>query len=103
MSISIPPRTYRICSMNWLDPPAEPPSDPAAVAESRMNNEAPELSTLNYWAHRLTPLHDPAPSYTSEGIHDQGSEKTVVFVACNRTGTEEGGSTFPIESIYMSS
>lgn len=82
------------CSMNWLSPPAEPPND-----ESAEDPEAPSESNLNYWAARLQPLHDPTPSYSSgvTGGADPSSsefendkEKEVVFVACNRVGTEEG-------------
>ena len=64
------------------------------------------MSTLNYWAHRLMPLHDPTPGYTPDGTKDVQPGKDVVFVACNRVGTERGKSagfsyfTFP-ESIVV--
>lgn len=68
------------------------------------------MSNLNYWAARLTPLHDPTPGYgaalEASGPVDAAAEgsgggggagagggdmgKEVVFVACNRVGTEEG-------------
>lgn len=97
--------------MNWLSPD-EGPSDSNADSNSESNSEInpedpppmstdpdiPEESTLNYWASRLRPLHDPAPGYmadpsTSEslGQSEDGAEgKEVIFVACNRVGTEEG-------------
>jgi protein N-terminal amidase len=50
------------------------------------------MSTLNYWAHRLMPLHDPAPGYTPDGTKEVQPGKDVVFVACNRVGTERGKS-----------
>ena len=72
--------------MNWLQPPAEPPEtaepiDPAAPLES----------TLNYWAARLQPLHDPTPGYGSPAVGaDPTKGKEVVFITCNRVGEEEG-------------
>lgn len=48
------------------------------------------MSTLNYWAHRLMPLHDPAPGYRAAGEGTAQAGKEVVFVACNRVGTESG-------------
>lgn len=78
--------------MNWLQPPQEPPDDAAAVHEAEdSTDEGPEMSTLNYWAHRLNPLHDPSPGYSaSAGPEGQSGGKEVVFVACNRVGTESG-------------
>jgi protein N-terminal amidase len=71
--------------MNWLDPPQD---DAPTEADG---TDGPEESTMNYWAHRLAPLHDPSPvfdsQHASESVHDG---KEVIFVACNRTGTEEG-------------
>lgn len=81
--------------MNWLDPPVEPPSVPPP-----QDPLAPSESNLNYWAARLTPLHDPTPDYgltdpaplissaPRAGEPSQGKE--VIFVGCNRVGTEEG-------------
>lgn len=81
--------------MNWLQPPQEPPDDEEATREAaNATDEGPELSTLNYWAHRLTPLHDPSPGYSaSTEPRRQSPGKEVVFVACNRVGTESGTST----------
>lgn len=78
--------------MNWLEPPQEPPDDAAAVEEAtKSTDDGPEMSTLNYWAHRLNPLHDPSPGYSaSAGPTGQSTGKEVVFVACNRVGTESG-------------
>ncbi|ODO01812.1 hypothetical protein L198_02538 [Cryptococcus wingfieldii CBS 7118] len=74
--------------MNWLDPPAEPPNE-----DPPQNPLQPSISNLNYWAARLTPLHDPAPGY-SPPSHSEGGEgkegKEVVFVTCNRVGKEAG-------------
>jgi len=75
--------------MNWLDPPVEPPN----VAEPQ-DQEAPSENNLNYWAARLLPLHDPTPGYSTpipeKAVELGGEEKEVVFVSCNRIGTEEG-------------
>jgi protein N-terminal amidase len=73
--------------MNWLQPPSEPPSE-----ESPVDPEAPSESNLNYWAARLTPLHDPTPGYetTMTERAEPRLGKEVVFVACNRVGLEEG-------------
>ncbi|KAJ9095679.1 hypothetical protein QFC21_005551 [Naganishia friedmannii] len=87
-----------VVPMNWLDPPQEPPDDPLSVeaaqdrAPSPDNDDlGPEMSTLNYWAHRLMPLHDPAPTYPAHADSSSTSKgKEVVFVACNRVGTEQG-------------
>jgi protein N-terminal amidase len=46
----------------------------------------PSESNLNYWAARLAPFHDPAPAYGPTAT----PAKELVFVACNRTGTEAG-------------
>jgi protein N-terminal amidase len=74
--------------MNWLDPPAEPPE--TGVVQ---DPESPSEANLNYWTMRLTPLHDPAPGYSwtrpSSSV-DPSAGKDMVFVACNRVGTEEG-------------
>jgi protein N-terminal amidase len=87
--------------MNWLQPPQEPPDDAAAVEEAEdSTDEGPEMSTLNYWAHRLNPLHDPSPGYTaSAGPEGQSGGKEVVFVACNRVGTESGTSELVTEKV----
>ena len=81
--------------MNWLQPPQEPPDDDSAIEEvTNFASEGPELSTLNYWAHRLNPLHDPSPGYSaSTGTANPSRGKEVVFIACNRVGTESGTST----------
>ncbi|KAL7421847.1 hypothetical protein Q5752_003618 [Cryptotrichosporon argae] len=82
-----------VVPMNWLDPPAEPPTEDDADGDDVPAPDplAPSVSNLNYWAARLTPLHDPAPSYAADtgGLPVPGS-KEVVFVACNRVGVEEG-------------
>jgi protein N-terminal amidase len=75
--------------MNWLQPPAEPPQSDALPIDPL----APSESNLNYWAARLTPLHDPAPGYVSPAPVERAEPKLgkeVVFVGCNRVGTEEG-------------
>ncbi|GHJ84903.1 hypothetical protein NliqN6_1305 [Naganishia liquefaciens] len=81
-----------IVPMNWLQPPQEPPDDDSAIEEvTNSASEGPELSTLNYWAHRLNPLHDPSPGYSaSTGTANPSRGKEVVFIACNRVGTESG-------------
>ncbi len=88
-------------SMNWLDPPAEPPE--TATPQDPL---APSESNLNYWAARLTPLHDPTPTYSSGSAAD-GEEATtadgreVVFVSCNRVGVEEGELSHPSGSLSV--
>jgi len=86
--------------MNWLDPPA----DPSADAEPQ-DPEAPSESNLNYWAARLTPLHDPTPGYSTptpeRAVELGGDDKEVVFVSCNRIGTEEGESRFTRYECYV--
>ena len=104
--------------MNWLDPPAEPPAEGDGVPPQ--DPLSPSMSNLNYWAARLTPLHDAPPgageALAGTGVMDaappsqSGSTGTgtgagarvgvadgeraapdeVVFVACNRVGTELG-------------
>ncbi len=79
--------------MNWLQPPDEPAEGVALPAIEE--NDGPEESTLNYWAHRLMPLHDPAPAFASrpdEPNEVRAGSKEVIFVACNRVGLEEGES-----------
>ncbi|WVO17638.1 hypothetical protein L204_105335 [Cryptococcus depauperatus] len=74
-----------VVPMNWLNPPGETPE--GVLSE---DPNGPSLANINYWAARLTPLHDPTPNYSDqEGLNaDKGKE--VVFVACNRIGEEEG-------------
>ena len=76
----------------WL---AAPPADPAApVDEAEDDDEHPDgpsLDTLNYWAHRLTPLHDPPPPADPGAA--QRRVKETYFVACNRVGQESGASS----------
>ncbi|WWC97394.1 hypothetical protein V866_004273 [Kwoniella sp. B9012] len=76
-----------VVPMNWLSPPAEPPE-----VTPEEDPESPSESNLNYWAARLQPLHDPVPGYTTprNEVADPIGGKEVVFVACNRVGTEEG-------------
>nr|XP_018266445.1 protein N-terminal amidase [Kwoniella dejecticola CBS 10117]OBR88603.1 protein N-terminal amidase [Kwoniella dejecticola CBS 10117] len=76
-----------VVPMNWLSPPEEPPED-----TPEQDPNAPSESNLNYWAARLTPLHDPVPGYASARgqAADPIGGKEVIFVACNRIGSEEG-------------
>jgi len=74
--------------MNWLDPPVEPPN----VAPVQ-DPESPSEANLNYWTMRLTPLHDPTPGYSWDSpanTIEPKAGKEMVFVGCNRVGTEEG-------------
>ncbi|KAL1409625.1 hypothetical protein Q8F55_003621 [Vanrija albida] len=92
-----------VVPMNWLDPGEEQDSDSDDDDDvPRRDPEAPSESNLNYWAARLTPLHDPAPSYSapSEAPEEPAATKEVVFVAANRVGTEEG-TTFVGTSCVM--
>lgn len=72
--------------MNWLAPD-QPPTEGGSTDDDS-DNDGPSMSTLNYWAHRLMPLHDPAPDYSAQGGRD--GPHRVTFVACNRTGVERG-------------
>lgn len=61
-----------VIPMNWLSPPAEPPTttpasggEPSHPEEPPEDPEAPSESNLNYWAARLVPLHDPTPRYST--------------------------------------
>ncbi|WRT63449.1 uncharacterized protein IL334_000354 [Kwoniella shivajii] len=76
-----------VVPMNWLSPPAEPPNE-----TPEEDPQSPSESNLNYWAARLQPLHDPVPGYTTPRgeVSDPLEGKEVIFVACNRIGTEEG-------------
>ncbi|ORY31960.1 carbon-nitrogen hydrolase [Naematelia encephala] len=76
-----------VVPMNWLDPPAEPPN-----IAPELDPESPSEHNLNYWAARLTPLHDPVPGYNTPTPSSETASggREVVFVACNRIGTEEG-------------
>ncbi|WWC67031.1 uncharacterized protein I206_100938 [Kwoniella pini CBS 10737] len=76
-----------VVPMNWLSPPGEPPED---VPEQDPNE--PSDSSINYWASRLVPLHDPVPGYATprEETPNPMGGKDVIFVGCNRVGTEEG-------------
>jgi protein N-terminal amidase len=80
--------------MNWLDPAEQDTADSDSDDEmpSRNDPQAPSESNLNYWAARLTPFHDPTPSYDpSTGTElEPAPTKELVFVACNRVGTEVG-------------
>ncbi|TXT06032.1 hypothetical protein VHUM_03505 [Vanrija humicola] len=86
-----------VVPMNWLDPGEQDDSDSDDDADDadrvpKRDPEAPSESNLNYWAARLTPLHDPAPSYSgpTQAPEEPAAHKEVVFVAANRVGTEEG-------------
>lgn len=83
--------------MNWLDPAEQSDSSDEDSGDEgerppRHDPEAPSEPNLNYWAARLTPLHDPTPVYDSAPTDDASPKtvKDVVFVAANRVGTEEG-------------
>lgn len=91
---------------NWLSaPPSDPSSDvPAPPDESPDDQEHPEgpsLDTLNYWAHRLMPLHDPPPLLPEIREGGEGgarSGRETVVVVCNRVGTEAGSSALVVAS-----
>ncbi|ORX34583.1 carbon-nitrogen hydrolase [Kockovaella imperatae] len=77
-----------VVPMNWLQAPVEPPNQGL-----EMDPTAPDESSLNYWAARLQPLHDPTPGYVSpspSSAMDPQGGKQVTFVACNRVGVEDG-------------
>ena len=82
-----------------MNPPEElPPSlQPQSLGPGPKppRETGPDIATLNYWASRLTPLHDPAPGYSPDGTRDdqgEGRGNEVVFVSCNRVGVEKGQS-----------
>lgn len=82
--------------MNWLEPADEDEDlsdDERAELQATKGPDQPCLSNLNYWAARCEPLHNPAPGYApADGGRGEGGDggKEVVFVACNRSGTERG-------------
>lgn len=84
-----------VVPMNWLDPDenlshdSDSGSDDDDMAHRDFMAE-PSASNLNYWAARLTPLHEGS----------KAPRKEVVFVAANRCGTEEG-TTFVGTSAVM--
>lgn len=120
-----------VLPMNWLEPELDEDEEDMSE-EERMEverlkgGESPCLPNLNYWAARLSPLHDPSPLYSRDdgGVSEVGSgagrarqggegnggrggsgdgqsgDKSVVFIACNRTGTERG-TTFSGSSAVM--
>ncbi|RSH84550.1 Carbon-nitrogen hydrolase [Apiotrichum porosum] len=119
-----------VVPMNWLDPreqdsdsDSDSDSDTDTHSDTGSDGErvpprdpnAPSINNLNYWAARLAPLHDPAPTYAAAappGYDGAGAgagagapsasapPKEVVFVSCNRAGTE-GGTLFAGSSCVM--
>lgn len=81
-----------LCAAWLAAPPADQdaPIDPDEGEDDDEHPDGPSLDTLNYWAHRLTPLHDPPPP--ADPGAPQRRPKETLFVACNRVGKESGAS-----------
>lgn len=79
-----------LCAAWLAAPPADPNAtiDPDQAEDDDEHPDGPSLDTLNYWAHRLTPLHDPPPPVDQDA--PPRHRKTTTFVACNRVGKESG-------------
>jgi protein N-terminal amidase len=75
-----------LCSMAWLscDEPQSLNSD---------DNDEPNHSTIDYWCSRLLPYFTDSEAYCNifqTSPQNSGSKRNVLFVVCNRTGTENG-------------
>ncbi|CAI2170141.1 16897_t:CDS:10, partial [Funneliformis geosporum] len=64
-----------LCPMAWL----------MSEYSQQINDDKPESSTINYWCNRLSPYFTDSTALTNPG-----SKRNTLFVACNRTGTENG-------------
>lgn len=95
--------TLVLCN-NWLSaPPSDPSCDglasPDESPDDQEHPEGPSLDTLNYWAHRLMPLHDPPPLLPEMREGEEGGARIgreTVVVVCNRVGTEGGSSALVV-------
>jgi len=74
-----------LCSMAWLRNEDED--------KSQSNDDEPDNSTINYWCDRLLPFFTDLETYSNvfpTGTQNPEPKRNVLFVACNRTGTENG-------------
>jgi len=72
-----------LCSMAWLQSPQD----------KSQSDDKPGYSTINYWCDRLLPYFTDSEAYCNifqTGSQNSGPKRNVLFVACNRTGTENG-------------
>src|SRR6266511_2335205 len=65
-----------LCSMAWLK------SDDYGLSSGSDGHKDYDNSNIKYWCHRLLPLF--------QGISKDSENDKVLFVACNRSGTEKG-------------
>ncbi|RIA95910.1 carbon-nitrogen hydrolase [Glomus cerebriforme] len=74
-----------LCSMAWLK---------SSLNESQsLSNDEPSYSTISYWCDRLLPYFTDSEKYSivfPTGSQNPRPKRNVLFVACNRTGTENG-------------
>lgn len=71
-----------LCSMAWLQ---------SSCDESQSHdNDEPSHSTIDYWCSRLLPYFTDSEEYYNVFPQNSEPKRNVLFVACNRTGTENG-------------
>lgn len=74
-----------LCSMAWLQS-----CDESLRSD---DNDEPSHSTIDYWCSRLLPYFTDSEEYYNvfqTSPQNSGPKRNVLFVACNRTGTENG-------------
>ncbi len=81
-----------LCSMAWLKPSVDENEPELQGNSQQINNDKPHLSTINYWCDRLSPYFTDSEKYNvfPTRLKNSGPKHNVLFVACNRTGTENG-------------
>ncbi|CAG8596832.1 11040_t:CDS:2 [Paraglomus brasilianum] len=92
-----------LCSMAWLGKDASEndsdQSDPSSGSGHDSNGEDDNvqdddvMEVCNYWCMRLLPIYNDAWANNSIPETSQKIRRSIIFVACNRVGTE-GGVTF---------
>ncbi|CAG8595333.1 7976_t:CDS:2, partial [Acaulospora colombiana] len=76
-----------LCSMAWL-------ASGEKSSDHYKDTEVPDASNIDYWCERLLPL-------TSALNPKTATNRNVLFVVCNRTGTENGLSFCGSSSIML--
>ncbi|GES96651.1 carbon-nitrogen hydrolase [Rhizophagus clarus] len=77
-----------LCSMAWLQSSCD-----ESQSLNSDDNDEPSYSTINYWCSRLLPYFTDSEAYRNvfqTSPQNSGQKRNVLFVACNRTGTENG-------------
>jgi protein N-terminal amidase len=78
-----------LCSMAWL---LSDESNDDYLSE-QISDDEPDNSTINYWCDRLLPFFTDSETYSNvfpTGTQNPEPKRNVLFVACNRTGIENG-------------